>query len=222
MPDLLIGRILDTYPGSFFQDLLEQFDAAFAKALRLTDQHYAEPERANMLGQARHASCEEAFRTAAQAAGINAHAPHTEPAGGRYSLVGSKGVYLVRGNVQAHCGPPRPTRFRSAWAALNSWLDPVQMDFLRHTEPPPADRLCGMIVVTAHRRKGDPSVPAFVGLGIPRADLSEWVLLEPLTKLLARYHDADKGAQPLAPAPVLVKDEANPRLKPHARNGGRQ
>ena len=48
-------------------------DAAFAKALRMTREHYAEPERANMLGL----PVEEGFRAAAQGAGMAAIAPHT-------------------------------------------------------------------------------------------------------------------------------------------------
>jgi hypothetical protein len=208
-----IARILTNYPAAFFQSLAEQMDAAFAKALRVTRQHYAEPERANMLGQARHACCEEGFRAAAQDAGIAAIAPHTEPAGGRYSLVSSEGVHLIRGNVQTHCGPPRPTRFRTAWAALNAWLDPIQLDLLQAVPVPSSERLCGMLVVTAHRRNGDPSIPAFVGLGIPRCDLSEWVVLEPIQKLLGRYHDLETKIYTPPEVPVEVKDRAVPRLK---------
>jgi hypothetical protein len=208
-----IARILAHYPAAFFQGIAEQMDAAFAKALRMTREHYAEPERANMLGQARHACCEEGFRAAAQGAGMAAIAPHTEPAGGRYSLVSYEDVHLVRGNVQAHCGPPRPTRFRNAWAALNIWLDPQQLDLLRAVRMPTSERLCGMIVVTAHRRSGDPSIPAFVGLGIPRSDLSAWVVLVPVQSLLAHYHDRETKIHTPAEAPVEVKDRAVPRLK---------
>ena len=208
-----IAGILKHYPATFFQSVIEQMDVSFAKAQRLTHQHYAEPERANMLGQARHACCEEGFRMAAQEAGLAAIVPHTKPVGGRYSLVSHCGVHLIRGNVQAYCGPPRPTKFRSAWAALNTWLDPIQLDLLRSVPMPSADQLCGMIVVTAHRRTGDPTIPAFVGLGIPRSDLSEWVFLEPIQKLLGRYHDLETKIHTPPEAPVTVKDRALPRLK---------
>jgi hypothetical protein len=208
-----VSRILACYPASFFRSLMEQMDAAFATALRLTHQHYAEPERANMLGQSRHACCEEGFRRAARDAGLNPVTPHTEPAGGRYSLVSAEGVHLIRSNVQVHCGPPRPTRFRSAWAALNSWLDPVQLDLLRTVRMPASDRLCGMLIVTSNKRHGDPSVPAFVGLGIPRADLSEWIALEPIHKLLGRHHDHETTTGTPREAAIQVRDQALPRLK---------
>jgi len=208
-----ISRVVRSFPAAFFQNLAEQMDAAFAKALRLSEQHYAEPERCNMLGQSRHACCEEGFRLAAQEAGITSLASHTDPPGGRYSLVKSEGVHLIRSNVQVHCGPPRPTQFRKAWAALNNWLDPVQLDLLKETPPPSPDRLCGMVVVTANKRHGDSSVPAFVGVGIPRSDLSDWVVLEPINNVLALYHNiAPRTHTPLAPV-VEIKDRATPRLK---------
>ncbi len=208
-----IARILASYPETFFRSLAEQMDAAFAKALRITRQHYAEPERANMLGQARHACCEEGFRAAAYEAGLSVFAPHTKPAGGRYSLVSHDGIHLIRGNVQSHCGAPRPTRFRSEWAALNAWLDPVQLDLLRVVPMPSKGRLCGMMVVTAHGRSGDPSVPAFVGLGVPHCDLSKWMVLKPIHELLGLYHDLASKTHTPPEAPIIVKDLAVPRLK---------
>lgn len=214
-----IDRVLAALPASFFRAALEQTDAAFMKAARLTDQNIAEPERANTLGQLRHACSEEGFRAAAIEAGLAPMAPHTEPAGGRFSLVGNQGVYLIRSNIQAHCGTPRPTRFRTLWAAVNAWLDPTQLDLLVEVEDPPTDRLCAMLVVTANGKRGDPSVPAFVGLGIPSADLSRWKFLEPLTSILGMYHDLDTTDRALNEAPIEIKDRAVPKLK--KRNGDR-
>ncbi len=211
-----IDRIVRTIPVSFFQGVLEQFDAAFMKAARLTEQSIAEPERRNMLGQLRHAYAEEGFRIAAQDAGLAPLPCHTKPPGGRYSLVNSEGVCLIRCNIQTHCGPPRATRFRKEKSALNAWLSPVQLDLLIKVEEPPADGLCGMLVSTAYGRGGDPSVPAFVGLGIPRTDMSDWVQLESLTALIGRYHDLETAARSLMEAPVEVKDNAVPKLKRRA------
>ena len=74
-----IARIVTTIPAPFFRNLTEQVDEAFARALVLTRQHFTEPERSNMLGQIRHAYCEEGFRAAARDAGLEAIAPHTQP-----------------------------------------------------------------------------------------------------------------------------------------------
>lgn len=70
-----------------------------------------------------------------------------------------------------------------------------------------------MLVITAHPRRGEPTVPAYVGLGIPNADLSDWLRLIAVTDLLAMYHDADAAARMPREAPVEIKDAAIPRLK---------
>jgi hypothetical protein len=217
-----IDRFLVACPADFFRRLMEYFDAAFGEAYAHVNRHIEEPERANMLGQTRHASCEAAFRAAAKDSGLAFHAPHTSPAGGRYSMVMADGAYLIRSNIQTHTGTPRPTSFRKEWAALNAWLDPIQLDLLEEVLDPPSDRVCGIIVATAHPRRGDPAVPAFVGLGIPRHDLSAWVSLTPLPLLLARYHDLDAAARQPMEAVAQVKDQAKPTLKKLLEAGGKE
>lgn len=213
-----LRRVRDAYPPIFFQTMVEYFDSAFAEALALARDHIERPEQPNMLGQLRHARCEAWFRKAAAESDVNVHVLNTQPAGGRYSLVSANDVYLIRSNIQIHCGPPRPTAFRRAWAALNHWLNPLQLDLLRKVEAAPSNRLCGVIVTTSHPRHGDPSVPAFVGLGIPRADLSSWVTLVPLTTLLGLYHDAEGRSRAPIEAPVEIKDQAIPKLKRRTEN----
>jgi hypothetical protein len=77
-----ITRILNTYPKSFFQYLDENFHTAFKEALHVTQPYYGEPEQVAMLGQARHAKCEQGFRAAARDSGLEAAVLHTKPAGG--------------------------------------------------------------------------------------------------------------------------------------------
>lgn len=212
-----INRIIASCPANFFQRVAEYVDSGFGEALTLAGRHVAEPEQSNMLGQLRHARCEAGFRRAAEESNLVVHAPHTAPAGGRYSLVVANDIYLIRSNIQRHCGTPRPTAFRKSWAALNEWLEPLQLDMLELKTAPPADRLCGMIVTTAHPRLGNPSVPDFVGLGIPWPDLSGWALLMPITDLLAHYHDKDSAARTPEAVPVELKDRAIPKLKKKPR-----
>lgn len=208
-----IARILGSYPASFFRQISEYADAGFGEAWTLASRHSEEPERSNMLGQLRHARCEAGFRQAARDNSLSVFAPHTKPAGGRYSLIEGGGVYLIRSNIQRHCGPPRATAFRKQWAEVNSWLSPLQLDLLQPATAPSSDQLCGMLVITAHPRRGEQTVPAYVGLGIPNADLSDWVRLVAITDLLALYHDADTAARSPVEAPVELKDAAIPRLK---------
>ena len=83
-----IDSILSTYPSDFFRSLEERTNAAFVKAHHLTCEHYAEPEQVNMLGQARHACCEEGFRAAAHDAGLAA-ARARGRLGGRKPITGA-------------------------------------------------------------------------------------------------------------------------------------
>ena len=207
-----IARVLKAFPKAFFQYLVENLNVAFVDAYRMTRQYCAEPERLNMLGQARHAFCEKAFREAAKDSDLQAIVLPTKPAGGCYSLVTHEDVHLIRGNVQKHCGLPRATRFRKERAQINAWLDRFQYDLLREVTEPSSDQLCAMIVVTAYPHHYDPSIPAFVGLGVPRSDMSEWVVLEPIQNLLARYHDFDPKSPTPSGTPV-VEDRAVPVLK---------
>jgi hypothetical protein len=163
-----IARILGTYPAGFFRHVRESADAGFGEAWTLAARHAEEPERANMLGQLRHARCEAGFRHAARESGLPVFAPHTTPAGGRYSLVEAGGIYLIRSNIQRHCGPPRPTAFRQQWATMNAWLSPRQLDMLRESVEPARDRLCGMLVITSHRIAASRRSPPMSGSASPR------------------------------------------------------
>lgn len=210
-----IDRIRHTIPRVFFQSMLEQSDVAFMKAKLLVEQHIDEPERCNALGQFRHPLLEQGFRSAARDAELPVYVCDTEPPGSCYSLVKHKGVCLVRSNVQRHCGPPRAAKFRMEQSRVNTWLDPPQPDLFTKVEKPPTDWLCGMLVTTAHEWGGDQSVPAFVGLGIPYEDLSDWMRLMPLTELLSLYHDHETPPPPPKEPLVEVKDNAKPKLKHH-------
>ncbi|MBP1806965.1 hypothetical protein [Rubellimicrobium aerolatum] len=219
MSERAIERIVTTWPAQFFQNLAEEVDAAFARAKRTTADQIAPPERRAALGQLRHFCTEQAFRTAGRAAGLNAHVPDTIPKGACYSVVEGGGVFMIRTNVMSHCGVPRPTRFRQRWASLNAWLSPFQIDLLDLDRPAPSsDRLCAMLVVTASQ-DGDIGVPAFVGVGIPSDDCSTWLALEPIGRLIARYHDVSSPKP--TEAPVEVKDKAMPKIRTRTnQNGG--
>jgi hypothetical protein len=207
-----ILKIIEIIPREFFRALQENLDAAFVRADALATKNFAEPERLAMRGQHRHALCEDALRSAATGAGISAVAAYTEPAGARFSLITHQGISLIRSNIQVHCGTPRPTRFRKQFAAMNAWLRPVQTDLFRTFQPPPTDKLCGIIVATINRH-GDQTLPAFVGLGVPFPDLSGWLAFEPIHKVMARYQGFD-AEQDVGLGPVVkVIDKAMPKLK---------
>ncbi|MEL6768265.1 MAG: hypothetical protein AAFP17_13870 [Pseudomonadota bacterium] len=212
MVEVPIERLVDSWPEGFLRAVAEETDAAFAQAFRVATDTVDFPERKHQLGHLRHALTERALRSAATAAGLSTHVPDTVPKGSCYSVVEKNGIFLIRSNVLSHCGMPRPTRFRERWARLNEWMSPTQIDLFEPTFDPPRDMVCAMLVITAAKH-GDPTVPAFVGIGVPSACLSTWLALEPLEKLIARYHTT---ATPKAAEPPL-KDRATPKLK---RRGG--
>ena len=210
-----MDRLVAAYPRDFILDLQAASDAAFAEAHRLSNQFIEEPERSNMLGQLRHARLEAGLREAARRHGLAASSPHTNPKGGRYSLITAGEIILIRGNVQAHRGPPRPTKFRKQVAQANRWLSPLQPDFYMRVPEPNTDRLSAILVVAA-RKKGDPTVPDWIGVGFPHHDLSSWAEIKSLGQILSLYHDADAPAP--RETPVEIKDRAHPTLKKGGRS----
>ena len=206
-----IDRIVSVIPRQFWLDNEEATTTAFVEAHNVAKEQVEEPERVGMRAQLRHAKCEAGFRSAAIKNGLNAIAPHTVPAGGRYSILESGGVYLLRGNIQRHCGVPRPTAFRKLYSEHNAWLKPVQPSLLWETPVPSDKALTAFLIVTAYApRIGDQTVPAYIGLGIPRDDMRGWLKTLSTPEILAYYHEGKE----LVEAPIEVRDVAIPRLKP--------
>ena len=209
-----MNRLIATYPRDLILDLQSAADAAFAEAHRLSNQFVEEPERSNMLGQFRHARLEAGLRSAASHYDFKVSSPHTNPKGGRYSVVSAGGITLIRGNVQAHRGPPRATKFRKQVAETNRWLSPLQPDFYVRVPEPSRDHLCAVLVVAA-QKSGDPSIPGWVGIGFPHHDLGSWAEIRSLNQIMSLYHDA--AAPAVHELPVGIKDRAHPKLKKDGR-----
>lgn len=207
-----LERLVAATPRELWIDLPAMADAAFAEAVRIADRHVEEPEYRNTVAQLRHARLEAGFRRDTREHGLLVASPHTTPKGGRYSVASSDGIHLIRGNVQPHIGPPRPSKFRRQFAEFNAWLSGTQLRLFELVEAPRDDRLCAMLVVTANTR-GNPSLPAWVGVGFPHKDLRTWVEIVPISDILAMYHDADTRSVPTTSAPVEIRDRAIPKLK---------
>ncbi len=205
-----IDRIVDAFPVDLFQLIAQRTPVGFAAADRLAEEGSAEPERAMMRGHARHAQCEELFRASAKDVGLDPMVVHTKSKGAKYSIVSHDGVHLLRAHLRWWRARPRPARFREEWAAVNKWMDSVQRDLWR-ADPPiqHSDQMCAMLITTAHRL--NPRVPAWIGIGVPRADLSAWIVQQSLDDLIGCY-----GQRPHGPsdAPVTPPDQARPILRP--------
>jgi hypothetical protein len=216
-----LSRIVNTLPVDFFRSLEEEIVVSFGQALHVTNQQYEAPERKAMLAQNRHALCEAAFRRVANMHGLEAYASDTNPKGGVFSWAGKDNLFLLRGNIQNHCGTPRPTKFRRQWSTVNEWLSPLQFNLLDETPEPSSDGLCAMLVVSAHKSQhGDSSIPAFIGIGVPSSNLSSWKVLKPISDILALYHDMDAEQKAPREAIVEIRDHAIPVLKKRSDKNG--
>ncbi|KIX11900.1 hypothetical protein [Dethiosulfatarculus sandiegensis] len=189
--DFLKDWVVPNIPKDFWRFFEEQQTEAFHNAHRTTVNSYEESEYLQLVGHVRHAMSEMAFRNAASQANLLVESLSTNPVGGKYSLAIRGDFQLLRTNIQTHCGPPRPSKFRREYAAYNLWLQPQQLG-LWHSPPVfLKDKLCGMILVTRRKKGGDPTVPAYIGLGIPSPDLKSWLGGPyPIQKIIASYSDS--------------------------------
>ena len=208
-----ISQIMNSFDVSFFKAIEESVNNSFAQAQLASQRMFKEPEQVSGRAQLRHCLCESGMREVAENFGLVSHALHTEPRGGRYSVIQNRNIFILRTNIQTHCGTPRATKFRQEWSQFNAWLEPQQMDLFQEVKEPPADRLCAMLVVSAQNQSGDQELPAYVGIGVPHSDLSGWIFRMSISEILALYHDQDTEHSPQHEPQVIIKDKAFPVLK---------
>lgn len=207
------NHIVNTTPKEFWLNLEDEISAAFQKAHKFSE-NYEEPERISILGQNRHAFCEAGFRNSADKCGFKVTSAHTNPKGGIFTYIQKENLFILRSNIQNHCGTPRATKFRKQFSVLNKWLEPHQYDLLEKIPEPPSDKICGMIVTTSYKpRYGKLGIPAYIGFGIPNADLTDWKYLFSIQELLALYHDRKDIEPTLQIEEKDIQDKAIPRLK---------
>lgn len=207
-----LSRLIESTPRELWVDAAASIDAAFAEADTLAKRHVEEPERKNMVGQLRHARLEANWRRDAGQYGLQVRSPHTSPRGGRFSVVSANNLHILRSNVQAHRGPPRPSKFRQSFAALNAWLSPLQGGLFEPTVEPSTVNLCAMLVVTAQPQSLS-ALPAWVGVGFPHQSLRTWAEIVSIVDILAAYHDVDTDAGRGVEAPVEIRDIAVPVIR---------
>lgn len=211
MVDIIKEWMVPNVPREFWKRLEEGQTDAFAEAYQIASKYAAPPEFSYFLGQARHTRSEKAFRQIGEEAGMDATALGTIPPGGSFSVIEKDGLHILRGNIQPHCGIPRATKFRREMAAYNEWLNPQQLDLFLEKPKPPSDKLCAMLIVTRPPRGGDPTVPSYIGVGVPSDDLSMWMGGPwKIGHIIAAY---SVEQHPPTPIPPELKDKAIPRLK---------
>ncbi|WJF89740.1 hypothetical protein QS306_11590 [Paraburkholderia bonniea] len=199
----LIEYIASRTPLTFLQRVVEHIEAAHHAAHQHSET-FADPERFRILPQLQHYRSNEALRTAALDAGMEAVAPHTDPKGERFSLVAADNIRFGQICVPFDNKLPRQAKHRRTIAALNEQLEPVNLDLFTGPSRPISDGLgCLVVAVKPHKREPQ-SVPFAVMVGVPYTNLKGWHLLEPIAEIMAAYHPAE---------PVTVPDLAWARLK---------
>lgn len=201
-PDL-VAYITNRTPQYFLQNAVEALESAYYQASREAAT-YDSPEQRRIQGQMRHYRQNAAFRDAGNKSGLNSVAASTDPKGEHYPLVMTKGVVYGRIGVNFCDRTPRMAKHRKAIAAINSRLEPVNLDLFNMPQERVADGL-GIFLVTVnpHPRQSQ-DIPAGIKLGVPYSNCKGWHLFEPMESIMAAY------AQPVE---IAVPDLALVQLK---------
>ena len=140
-----------------------------------------------MQGQSRHYRQNEALRIAAHQAGLVGLATQTDPKGEFFTLVSTQGVVYGRISVNFTNKVPRAAKHRRAIAALNSRLEPVNLDLFSSPVIQSTDGL-GVFLVTVNPHVRAPQdMPAAICIGVPYSNFKGWHLFEPIESVMAAY-----------------------------------
>lgn len=188
MKDALISYVTARVPKEFFARLPEALEAAYFQASTDASQKCGEPERIRVRGQLRHYYQNKAMRDVAEVHSIESFSPHTDPKGERYTLLSTNEVSMGRTAVPFANKLPPPAKHRKTIAAVNSRLEPTNLDLFSNASEMKSTEGLGVLIVTVHPEKGaDQSVPSHFVVGVPYSNLKGWHLFEPLAVILAAY-----------------------------------
>lgn len=201
-PDL-IAYIANRTPQYFLQSAVEGLESAYYQAYRESST-YDDPEQRRIQGQIRHYRQNAALRDAGQKCGLLSVAASTDPQGEKYTLVTSQGVVYGRIGVNYSDRTPRLAKHRKSIAAINSRLEPLNLDLFNPPAERPADGL-GIFLVTVnpHPRQSQ-DTPAAINIGVPYSNCRGWHLFERVESIMAAY---------ATPVEILVPDLALVQLK---------
>ncbi len=186
MADDLMQYIASRTPKGFLQLAAENLEAAFVRAYREAST-YEHPEYRRMQGQARHYRQNEALRASAHQAGLCGLATQTDPKGEFYTMVSAQGIVYGRISVNFTNKVPRAAKHRRAIAALNSRLEPVNLDLFNTPVSHDTEGL-GVFLVTVNPHERAPQdMPAGIRIGVPYSNFKGWHMFEPIESVMAAY-----------------------------------
>lgn len=191
----LLNYIVSCTPQDFLQHAIEHIEAAYSLAHREAST-YESPEHQRVRGQIRHYRQNEALRTAAKHAGLIGLAAQTDPKGEFYTLVSAPGIVYGRIAVNFSNRIPRAAKHRRAIAALNSHLEPINLDLF---SPPPERKTDGLgvfFVTVNPALQHQQDLPAGIRLGVPYSNFKGWHMFEPVESVMAAYSAVTEVAVP--------------------------
>ncbi|WP_156038973.1 hypothetical protein [Chromobacterium haemolyticum] len=186
----LLDYIVHNTPEQFFKESVERLESAYFQAHVDSERGCDTPERGRVRGQLRHYYQNRALREAAQAVGLQSVAAHTDPKGERYSLISSAEIRYGRISVGFKNKIPRPAKHRKLIAALNGYLEPMNMDLFSSSTQKPADGLGALVVTINPEREEAQTVPKDIYIGVPYTNLKGWHFFDSVSQVLAGFHGA--------------------------------
>jgi hypothetical protein len=199
----LMDYIVTCTPRTFLQLAVEGLEAAYSHAHREAST-YEHPEHRRVQGQIRHYRQNAALRTAASQAGLIGLAAQTDPKGEFYTLVSTPGVVYGRISVNFSNRIPRAAKHRRAIAALNSHLEPINLDLFNPTMDRRNDELGVFLVTVNPDRRSPQDMPAGVRIGVPYSNFKGWHMFERIESVMAAYSSVSE---------IVVPDRALVTLK---------
>jgi hypothetical protein len=185
----LVEYIANRTPKDFLQRAVESLEAAYFQAFREAST-YEEPEQRRIQGQIRHYRQNQALRQSAENTGMSWVAAETDPKGERYPLVSSSGVIYGRIGVNFTDRIPRFANHRKSIAALNSRLEPINLDLFNASSKRPSDGLGVLLVTVNPHCRDSQEKPAGIKVGVPYSNCKGWHLFETVESIMAAYEPA--------------------------------
>lgn len=205
MESTLISYITSRIPKDFFVRLPGELEGAYFQAFADAEQKCGVPEQNRVRGQLRHYYQNKVMREVGNAISIPTYSPHTDPKGERYTLLLLNEVAIGRTSVAFTDKRPPLAKHRKTIAAVNSRLEPTNLDLFSDSDVEARQDGLGVLIVTVHPpKKANQSVPSHFVVGVPFSNLKGWHLFEPIPSILAAYEPV---------ADVKPVDIAFPTLK---------
>lgn len=210
--NLLLKRFTQDVPRDFLMRVNESLAAAYGLAHEKVKDFENEPELHRVLPQVRTYQQNRALREAAKVSGLSCEVQSTAPKGEVYPLVMAGDVLLGRVGVNAGKGLPRPAKYRSQLAFLNTQFEQHTGDLFGSTPQQKVEDGMGSLIVTvnppwSYSRQDE---PLGIFVGVPFSNLKGWHYYRPVEEVLAAYHQEVVQKQPDLAWAMLKR-----QLQPH-------